>query len=448
VAEDLQLALDLYPDGEVWIREPRHHGEQIHGGGLGCVAIAHKTAKGGWREHVYPVEAAIELLNHYRGREDVYLSTQRFSGRRRVAKLLSLSSLYADLDYYDMPKLAGLHPYMVLDLALERLEAHGVPPPTLGIASGRGLYLVWQHEHIRRSALPRWNACQRRLWEVLAPLGADAQAKDAARVLRVVGTRNGRSPVYALLPVGETFAFNDLADRVLPYTRAELRDLRIQKALRASRSPSERFVTPPEGYSAATLHEARLSDLQKLRELRFFDSQMTDYRHRWLFFSAVSMSWLASSPYAMRRELFELAREAGSWSEERTAGKLGSVVRRTYAAFAGEKVEWRGEEFDPRYRYTNQRIIEELEITSEEERRMRTLVSDEERRRRHREKERERKRESGEVEMSRTQYLTRAAKRRVEARRLNAQGLSVRQIAGRMGISKSQVQRALSSSDD
>lgn len=74
---------------------------------------------------MHPVEVAIELLNHYRGREDVYLSTQRFRGRRRVAHLLSLASLYADLDYYRVPELAGSHPKKVLELALAALGGQG-----------------------------------------------------------------------------------------------------------------------------------------------------------------------------------------------------------------------------------------------------------------------------------------------------------------------------------
>ena len=422
MAEDPQLALDLFP-GERWITDPRLHGEQLHRGGLGCVAIAQKTARGSWKETVYPVEVAIELLNHYRGREHVFLSTQRFSGRRRIAKLLSLSSLYADLDYYKAGY-EGWHPYYIFDLALDRLAAEEMPPPTLAISSGQGQYLIWQHEHIKRTALPRWNACQRRIGEVLRPLGADAQAKDAARVLRVVGTHNDKRPVYSLLPVGEVYEFNKLADQVLPLTQAQLHDIRIQ---RAARRPQDRLWTPPEGFTQGTLWEARLSDLQRLRELRFMDAQMTDYRHRWLYLSGVAMSWLTVNPNAMRRELYELAREAGGWSEQYAAGKLSSVIRRTFGAFAGEKVEYQGRQVDPRYRFSNQRIIEELEITGEEERELRTIISDEERRRRDRARK--------DPEMDRQQYLTRAAKRRAQARRMVSEGCSVGQIAETLNVS-------------
>lgn len=446
---NLQLKLELFPE-EKWIADPRGHGYQMHAGGMGTVALAQNTSKGRWREHVYPVEVAIELLNHYRGRQHVYLSTQRFSGRRKIAKLLSLSSLYADLDFYKTGY-EGWHPYYVLDVVLEHLAgtAPEIPAPTLAISSGRGLYLIWQHEHIKRSALPRWNACQRQLCELLKPFGADRSAKDAARVLRVIGTRNGPETVYGLVPVGEVYEFNQLADQVLPITQAQIHDLRIQKALREARrapgTPQERRQAPPEGFTQATLWEARLGDLQKLRWLRFMDAQMTDYRHRWLFLSGVAMSWLAASPRAMRRELFELAREAGDWSEERAAGKLGSVVKRTCMAFAGETVEYGGHQVDARYRYSNQRIIEELEIDASEERYMKTIISDDERRRRDRERDEERRREAG--AMSREKYLTRAVKRRAQVRRMASQGFSLRQIARQLGISKSQVHRTLNETE-
>jgi hypothetical protein len=108
-----QLALPLDDYGERWVKDPRHYAAQLHAGGRGTVALAQRYA-GRWLERTYPVEAAVAAANAYRGRADVYLSTQRFRGRRRLAKLLSLSSLYADLDYYRMPELERVHPYSVM----------------------------------------------------------------------------------------------------------------------------------------------------------------------------------------------------------------------------------------------------------------------------------------------------------------------------------------------
>jgi hypothetical protein len=440
VAEDpQQLALNLYPNpdpetGEVWVRTPREHGRLVHGGGMGRVAIAQKVPSGFWRERSHPVEVAIELLKHYGGQEDTFLSTQRFRGRRRIAHLLCLGSLHMDLDFYRIPELAGVHPLAVLELTLSTLEKAAMPSPTLAIGSGRGLYLLWLHGPIPRAALPRWTACQRELWEVLKPLGADGAAIDAARVLRVVGTvhREATVVVEALAPVGEVRDFEELAKEILPLDRAELRDLRVQRALKGSERRSESLQAPPEGFTKATLWEARLSDLQRLRDIRFMDAEMADYRDRWMFLAGVAMSWLAV-PAVLQRELYALARQAGGWTEAHTRSKLQSVFRTAHEAAKGKKVQYSGFEVDPRYRFKNQTIIELLEITAEEEREMRTIVSDDERRRRDRQEKKERRQEAG--AMDREEYEGRARDRRSEARRMASEGFHSDEIAKTLGVS-------------
>jgi hypothetical protein len=86
----------------------------------------------------------------------------------------------------------------------------------------------------------------------------------------------------------------------------------------------------------------------------------------------------------LQRELYALAHQAGGWTEGHTRSKLQTVFRTAYAAARGEKVQYAGVEVDPRYRFKNQTIIELLEITADEEREMKTIISDEERRRRDR----------------------------------------------------------------
>ncbi|MDN5696470.1 MAG: hypothetical protein L0G70_00680, partial [Rubrobacter sp.] len=62
-----QLALPLDDYGERWVTDPRHYAGQLHAGGRGTVALAHRHA-GRWLERTYPVEAAIAAANAYRGR--------------------------------------------------------------------------------------------------------------------------------------------------------------------------------------------------------------------------------------------------------------------------------------------------------------------------------------------------------------------------------------------
>ncbi|MDQ3375921.1 MAG: hypothetical protein M3533_03375 [Actinomycetota bacterium] len=440
MAENLQLALDLYPEDLPRVRTPREHGELLHAGGRGTVAISQKAERR-WNQSVYPVEVALALLDHYRGQDDVFLSTQRFRGRRRISELLSMGALFADLDYYGRPELAGMEPRRVLELALGTLSMAGVPAPSIAIGSGRGMYLVWLHHPIPRAALPRWRACQERLQAVLAPLGADPKSRDAARVLRVVGTRHRRAgvEVEALTTTREARPFGELADAVLPYTRAELHDLRVQKALRGSQKA---LWTPPKDFTQASLWEARLSDLQALRDLRWFGEPMPDFRDRWLFLAGAAMSWI-SPLEVLRRELHALAEEVGGWTPGYTDSKMHAIFRTAREHQAGKQVEWDGVKLSPRYKFRNETIIDWLEITPQEERHLKTIISDEERRRRDRDRKKRERRQSGVVEMTRDEYEDRAARRRSEAPRLRSEGLSVQQIADRLGIKERRVKQLL-----
>ncbi len=311
------------------LRTPAEHGRILHGERRGHVALAHATPAG-WQERAVQVRDLPEILPAVAGESDVYLSTQRFWGWRRISRLAELGALAVDVDFHKVPDLAGSHPLGVLEDCIAALERARMPVPSIAIASGQGIYAIWLHEPVPRQALPRWNACQRELWQVLRPFGADRQALDAARVLRLIGTRHSKShvTVEALTSPGEVWSFEDLAAEILPVERAELHDLRIQ---RAARRPSERPRHTLQGFTAATLWEARLSDLQTLRQLRWFGEPMDDFRDRWLFLAGVGMSWIAI-PQVLRRELFALARDAASWSDRRSKSKLQAIFRRAHMA--------------------------------------------------------------------------------------------------------------------
>jgi DNA-binding NarL/FixJ family response regulator len=112
---------------------------------------------------------------------------------------------------------------------------------------------------------------------------------------------------------------------------------------------------------------------------------------------------------------------------------MQSVFRTAHQAARGERVQYGGIEVDPRYRFKNQTIIEVLEITVDEERQMRTIISNDERRRRDREEKKEKRWEGG--AMSRQEYEGRAQDRRSGARRMASEGLRAGEIARTLGVS-------------
>ena len=159
--------------------------------------------------------------------------------------------MYADLDYYKIPGLVGMHPLAVMDFAFEDLQRAKIPRPSLVVATGRGLALVWRHHPVPRGVLPKWKLCQDSIFEALRGLGADPSARDATRVLRLAGTRNLKSgtTVEAIWEDhGEsTWDFGDLADEILPLSREELEDLRAQRRESREKRASKDARKAPKG---------------------------------------------------------------------------------------------------------------------------------------------------------------------------------------------------------
>ncbi len=331
---------------------PADHAQALHHTGLGRVTIARRLEGGAWRERSVPVQDLAYVVRQLAGEPDVYLTQNRFFGPRRlVARIAELDALFVDLDFHKTEH-AGEHPKHVLYLALGKLEDAKIPCPSFAVSTGRGLALIWLHQPVPRMALPRWCACQRALYQTLKTFGADRLAMDAARVLRLIGTRNSRSDtlVEAILPVGEIWSFDDLADEILPEPRAKL-----QERIERSRRP-----TPGQGstqrpllwFTAATLWQLRLTELQRLREHRWFGPLPDGHRDLWMLLASVAMSYLVPASL-VHREIVALAYEVtgGRWHEQETKARMSAVIARAEQAARGQKVEYRGRLVDPRYHF-------------------------------------------------------------------------------------------------
>lgn len=420
-----------------FLTEPDQHAGALHPADApGLVTVAVRDARR-WRQlHVHP-DQLTDVARLLRGRSDCYLTPNRFTGPRSVARLLHLSTLWADLDYHRLPSLSGLHPWHVRDQALRLLAEAAIPAPGLAIATGRGLCLVWRHQPVPRAALPRWRACQRRITDVLAGLGADPVATDAARVLRLIGTVNGHTGalVEAISPLWPAWPFEELAGELLELGRGELRSLAVARAARSARRGTLPARPPSTILTAGTYWEAVLSDLQRLRLHRWLGPLPSGHRDAWMFLAGVAASWLAPAP-VLRRELVVLARECADWDEPEARARLSAVVARSYSAARGERIEWEGRQVDPRYRFRAETILRWLSIEPEEMRAagLRVLVDVDRRREIAAERERRSANATGRTKATREAYLSAAADRRARARELRGQGLSWGQVGEVLGL--------------
>lgn len=423
----------------VLIEAPDQHAEALHPADApGLVTLAVRD-HGRWRQIYLPPEELPDATRYLRGRSDWYLTQNRFSGPRSVARLLHLNACWADLDQHGA-QLGRVHPWHVRDQALRLLEEASVPAPGLSIATGRGVCLLWRHSAVPRAALPRWRACQRRITEVLRPLGADPLATDAARVLRLIGTVNSHTEtlVEAISPLSPAWPFEQLANETLPLARGELHSLRVARAHRAVVGESVRRSV--HDWSGATYWETVLSDLQRLRRHRWFGGLPVGQRDAWMVLAAVAVSWLAP-PAVLRREVAVLARECAQWDEPEARARLSAVLGRAHRAARGERVSFERQEVDPRYRFKAETMVHWLGITPEEMRAggLRVLVDGDVRRELAAARQRQSRHARGVNRQSREEYAAElgkeAAARRQAAVNMRAEGLAWAEVGCRLGIS-------------
>lgn len=379
---------------------------------------------------------------------DTWLSQAEFTvPNRRVVNLLRIGLLFADLDTYRLPWAQGRTPEQLAAAVLHHCAEEGLPPPSLLVYSGRGIQAKWLLDGtIPRQALPRWNACQRYLIDRLAPLGADPVAKDASRVLRLVNTVNTKSGnVCRVVHVQSDangdpvrYGFEYLAEALLPVARWTIEEQRRDRAERrqlklmpGGKSDNLR------GFSGRQLAWDRLEDLRKLAELRGGVQEGQRMQHLFwrLNFLLLSGATNSSLMYAEAAALAgELDRSWGYRSKE-----LMTLYSKAKAFEAGEKVTLGGKEFAPLYTPKNDTLISLFSITDDEQRQLKTIISGvmaaERRRKRDRKRDEARRRAAGAVD--RETYLEGAQERRMAAQALRAEGLSVRAIAARLGVSKS-----------
>ncbi|CCJ51896.1 replication protein [Bordetella parapertussis] len=336
---------------------------------------------------------------------------------RRVVNLARIGLLFADLDTYRQQWAAGRTPEALAAAVLHYCAQEGIPAPSLLVYSGRGIQAKWLLDGtIPRQALPRWNACQRYLIDRLAALGADPQAKDASRVLRLVNTVNTKSGnVCRVVHVeagqdGEPirYSFEYLAETLLPVARWTIEQQRKDRAERRQLKllPGSK-ADNLRGFSGRQLAWDRLEDLRKLAELRGGVREGERMQHLFWRLNFLLLSGATHSGQ-MYHEAAALAGELdASWSYR--SKELMTLYAKAKAYEAGEKVSFGGKEFAPLYTPKNDTLINLFQISDDEQRHLRTLISSTMAAERHREREKARRRVAGAID--RETYESRSAAR-------------------------------------
>ncbi len=444
--------------------------------GFASILLFNGSTKGA--QHSFHLQQLDRQIARMRGADaDVYLSQNEFfKPNRQAVSVWRLTSQFVDLDTYKVPRLKGKSPEFLREEILMLCDAACIPPPTVMVFSGRGIQAKWCLDvPVPRHAVPRWQAVQDALCDIFQPIGADRDARDVSRVLRLVGSVNQRSgqtarEVYRAqtpamggirLSTGViAYDFEDLTETLLPESRRAHELARHQRdedddaafgteqrrraAVRSRLIAIDGGNAPKASLSrwrpliASQLAWDRLNDIKRLCQLRgWAEGAPPGQRNMPMFLAACCLAD-AKVVRDIMPSLEALAVDiAPTWSAAQVRSCASAVLARAEAAQAGDTVIYEGIEVNPRYRFRNETMADWLQLTADEQRQMKTIIGADEARRRDRERKDALRREAG--CMSRDDYELRAQGREAQARALRAAGMAVSEVAAKLGVTRQAV---------
>ena len=337
--------------------------------------------------------------------ENIYITLNTFfKPYRRLECIKELNALFIDLDYY---KTKFTKEQIIMNLEGNYFNKI-IPATNYILDSGRGLALIWLINKVPSQALPLWKAIEEYLYNQLKEFGADRQALDATRILRVPGSINSKSKTVVSI-IDEYDYIYDLRE--------------IQKEFLPELKPKEKRKGRPKKinyvYRERSLYYARIHDITKLCELREYD--LRGHREIILFLYRYYLCSFTEDTKKALEDVLELNSMFISPLKE------NEVIRATRSA---EKV-YLSKNKD--YRYKNETLIELLLITELEETYMSTIISKKEYKRREniRVKKAYKEKLKSEGKMSKKEELEQI---RAKIKSLRAKGLKNKEIMTMLGI--------------
>ena len=339
--------------------------------------------------------------------ENIYITLNTFfKPYRRLECIKELNALFIDLDYY---KTKFTKEQIIMNLE-ENYFNKTIPATNYILDSGRGLALIWLINKVPSKALPLWKAIEEYLYNKLKEFGADRQALDATRILRVPGSINSKSKTVVSIIDEYDYIYDlrEIQKEFLP----ELKP----KEKKKGRSKKINYI-----YRERSLYYARIQDITKLCELREYD--LKGHRETILFLYRYYLCSFTEDVQKALEDVLELN------SMFIAPLKENEVIRATRSA---EKCYL---DKNKEYKYKNDTLIELLEITEYEETKMSTIISKNEYKRRNNEynkkKYQEKLKEEGKLSKKEEVKV-----RREKIKDLLAEGLSQKEIYSLLKISK------------
>lgn len=377
-----------------------------------------------------------DIVQEQQGEKDTFISPNSFYIPERANEnIRHYRALYIDLDLEVYSKTEAIYEITML------VDKGTIPEPTMVVDSGRGLHCYWRIEHAPKGAAYTWQELEDYLYRQLKYLGADLGATDSSRVLRLPNTINSRNNgICKVISINNNrYSMYELREKYLHY-RGKKQKQHQKKDKQQDKGKVKHY------FNSYTLHIARAEDLETLCRLR--DYKVVGYRnkllHCYIYWKGIYVRDDA--------ELQEIAdRFNNNFNTPLKDTEVKATVKSTKKAIekfidyeqglrSGEnKRVSKGMREHGGYWYTNETLINMLDITEDEQKHLKTIIGTNEKYRRNNIRRRKERRNEAGLTMREQQK-----KDNIKAvKELAAKGLNQSEIAKEVGLHQSNVSRIL-----
>lgn len=324
----------------------------------GYVAVATKKT-GVWSQRM---QLATDWFNHLDLTTNCYVSINTFFRPIRQKRAVRhLNAFFLDLDIYN----AGVSQQDVFDAINFLVRTERMLPPTMVLSSGRGMYLLIKIEDVPglyKKVQVLYEAIQQYLFELFEDYGADANAKDVARVLRVpssTNTKTGKKVEVLHYDPGAIYTMSMWA----PFVDVFENKQKVNKPKKQSIKSKIKYLL--NGY---TLHKARAIDIETICYLR--DYKVSGLRDTILY---IYHYYMMQIHHDEQVALYNTLNLNDLFSEPLTVKEVKSYVKSSVRAYHEHK-----KDRTKGYNFKNETLIDKLAITSQEMGQLKTIITKEE----------------------------------------------------------------------
>lgn len=309
-----------------------------------------------------------EITQEFNGQENVYITPNTiYVPFRRVENIRQFRALFLDFDNIGEDK--HYVSYNIFELAAQDV----IPMPTMIVDSGRGLHVYWRIKNAPYGALYSWQEIEDMLYHRLKHLGADRQATDATRLLRLPNTINSKSNSEC-----NVLWIDDKTE----YSMYDLKDkyIKVKKKPKTSTKTTNKVIANAF-FNSYSLHMDRATDLITLCELRKY--KVEGHRNMllhcyayWIGIYVRSKEELADSVNNLNNKFKPPLKQTEVNAILRCVPKaIDKFIAYEQGIRNGEdKRVSKGMKDKAGYWYKNETLIERLGITVEEQRHLKTII--------------------------------------------------------------------------